>query len=269
MEEKQKPVKSKKNKVLRIVCVILMVVLLCVIGFCVYNIIAIQQEYHESETAFRNVADLVVKKIEVPKTEDNKSEVTVEIDFDELNRQNKDIFAWIYCEDTPLNYPVVKGKNNEQYLRHLIDGRYNNSGTLFLDASNSKDLSDAHSFIFGHNMKNGTMFACLLNYSKDGYFEEHPYIYLFTREANYRLEVFSAYATTDADTESYSRDLNRNGDLTSYFNKLKNRSAFSCDVEYSAGDKILTLSTCEYSRASGRYVVHCLLKPIEDEAEKN
>ena len=205
---KDKTVK-KSGKGLRIVFVLIMAVLLGIIGFCVYNIIIIQNEYNESKDAFQAVADLVVKKIEVPASDDNKSEVTVDIDFDELAKQNKDIFAWIYCEGTPLNYPVVKGKNNEQYLRHLIDGRYNNSGTLFLDAANSKDLSDARSFIFGHNMKNGTMFACLLNYSKNGYYEEHPYIYLFTKDVNYRLEVFSAYKTTDADKESYSREFDR------------------------------------------------------------
>lgn len=264
---KDKTVK-KSGKGLRIVFVLIMAVLLGIIGFCVYNIIIIQNEYNESKDAFQAVADLVVKKIEVPASDDNKSEVTVDIDFDELAKQNKDIFAWIYCEGTPLNYPIVKGKNNEKYLRHLIDGRYNNSGTLFLDAANSKDLSDARSFIFGHNMKNGTMFACLLNYSKNGYYEEHPYIYLFTKDVNYRLEVFSAYKTTDTDKESYSREFDRDDDMTAYFNKMKARSDFSCDVEYAAGDKILTLSTCEYSRASGRYVVHCLLKPIENEADK-
>ena len=121
---KDKTVK-KSGKGLRIVFVLIMAVLLGIIGFCVYNIIIIQNEYNESKDAFQAVADLVVKKIEVPASDDNKSEVTVDIDFDELAKQNKDIFAWIYCEGTPLNYPVVKGKNNEQYLRHLIDGRYN------------------------------------------------------------------------------------------------------------------------------------------------
>ncbi len=256
---------KKSGKGLRIICILIMIVLLGVIGYCVYNIITIQNEYNESKNAFQAVADLVVKKIKVPSSDDKEAEVTVEIDFEELNRQNKDIFAWIFCDGTPLNYPVVKGKNNDQYLRHLIDGRYNNSGTLFLDSSNSKDLSDAHSFIFGHNMKNGTMFACLLNYSKNGYYEEHPYIYLFTKDVNYRLEVFSAYKTTDSDTESYKKDIKRNDDMTAYFNGLKGRSDFSCDIEYARGDKILTLSTCEYSRASGRYVVHCLIKPVENE----
>lgn len=254
---------KKTGKPLRIVCILVMIVLLCVIGYCVYNIVVIQKEYNESEDAFRAVADLVVKKIDAP-SEEKKAELDIEIDFDELNRQNKDIFAWIYCADTPLNYPVVKGKNNDQYLRHLIDGRYNNSGTLFLDAANSKDLSDAHSFIFGHNMKNGTMFACLLDYSKSGYYEAHPNIYLLTKDANYRLEVFSAYKTTDGDSESYNRDFERSDDMSAYFASLKSRSDFTCDISYEKGDKILTLSTCEYSRASGRYVVHCLIKPIEE-----
>lgn len=97
----------------------------------------------------------------------------IKVDFERLQEENKDIIAWLYCPDTEINYPVVQSKDNEYYLRRLLDGTWNIAGTLFMDYRNAADCSDLHTIIYGHNMKNNTMFGSLPKYSKQEYYEEH------------------------------------------------------------------------------------------------
>ena len=82
----------------------------------------------------------------------------ITVDFERLQEENKDIIAWLYCPDTEINYPVVQSKDNEYYLRRLLDGTWNIAGTLFMDYRNAADCSDLHTIIYGHNMKNNTMY---------------------------------------------------------------------------------------------------------------
>ena len=87
----------------------------------------------------------------------------ITVDFERLQEENKDIIAWLYCPDTEINYPVVQSKDNEYYLRRLLDGTWNIAGTLFMDYRNAADCSDLHTIIYGHNMKNTRCSALCLN----------------------------------------------------------------------------------------------------------
>lgn len=94
----------------------------------------------------------------------------MEINFDILKSKNKDIVAWIYSEGTQINYPIVQSKDNDYYLRRLLDGTYNQGGTIFMDYRNNKNFEDYNTIIYGHNMKNNTMFGTLINYKKSRIF---------------------------------------------------------------------------------------------------
>ena len=96
----------------------------------------------------------------------------IQVDFELLRKQNPDVFAWLYCPDTPINYPVVQASDNEYYLRRLLDGSYNFAGTLFMDYRNAVELSDWNSIIYGHNLKNDLMFGTLPKYKDKAYFDE-------------------------------------------------------------------------------------------------
>ena len=87
---------------------------------------------------------------------------------------NPDIVAWIYIEGTKINYPIVQGEDNSYYLKHLFSGEWNGSGCIFLDSRNDASFADRHSIIYGHHMKNGTMFTDLDKYKKQDFFDEHP-----------------------------------------------------------------------------------------------
>lgn len=118
----------------------------------------------------------------------------ITVDFERLQEENKDIIAWLYCPDTEINYPVVQSKDNEYYLRRLLDGTWNIAGTLFMDYRNAADCSDLHTIIYGHNMKNNTMFGSLPKYSKQEYYEEHSVLYLLTPKQNYKVKLIAGIA---------------------------------------------------------------------------
>ena len=105
------------------------------------------------------------------------------VQFDELKQQNEDVIAWIYGANTHINYPVVQGSDNDYYLRHLLDGTWNDNGSIFMDCSNKADFSDQNSLIYGHNMTSGAMFSNLVKYKKQAYYDQHPYLYMLTPPA--------------------------------------------------------------------------------------
>ena len=92
----------------------------------------------------------------------------------------KEIIGWIYSDGTPINYPIVQTTNNEYYLRRLIDGTYNQAGSIFMDYKNSSDFSDYNTIIYGHNMKNDSMFGTLTSYESQDYYNEHKEMYLYS-----------------------------------------------------------------------------------------
>ena len=105
--------------------------------------------------------------------------------------------GWIYVEAVPdINYPIVHGKDNETYLHRTYEKNYNFAGTIFVDYENKGDFSDCNTIVYGHNMKNGSMFAQLKKFTQDEEtYKKSKYFWIFTPEKNYRYEIISAYTT--------------------------------------------------------------------------
>ena len=183
----------------------------------------------------------------------------IEVDFDALLQENKDVVAWIYCPGTPINYPVVQAEDNDYYIHRLLDGKTNSSGTLFMDYRNSADLSDWNSVIYGHNMKNGTMFGYLPHYKEQSYFEEHTEMFLLTPEQNYAIEVMAGFVTT-SDDELYNAFCPDEAGKDALVNEWLNASDFVSNVYPELEDRIITLSTCSYEFDNARYVLVGVLR---------
>lgn len=183
-------------------------------------------------------------------------------DFESLEQINNQSTAWILSDDGTINYPVVQGTDNEYYLDHLIDGTYNFNGSIFMDFRNAKDLSDKNTFIYGHNMLDGTMFASLSLYSSEGYYEEHPELLLMTPDGSYSLQVFAG-STVPGNSDVYQLNYNGDEDFLAYLEKVRAISHFSSSVEVGAADRIVTLSTCAYDYEDARYVLFCKLVPMQ------
>lgn len=175
------------------------------------------------------------------------------VNFTKLQKKNKDVCAWLWCGGTVINYPVVKSKDNKDYLYQLLDGTSNKSGTLFIDCCNSADFTDENTVIYGHNMKNGSMFGTFTRYKNQSYYDENPVMYLFTPDGEYKIELFAGYVTGD---ESAIYDVPMTvKEKNKIVEKAKKNSTFSSKTEVGEDDKIITLSTCSYDFEGARYVL--------------
>ncbi len=185
----------------------------------------------------------------------------ISISFDALLEQCPDVVGWLYCEESVIHYPVVQGRDNEYYLHRLLDGSTDISGTIFMDYRNSRDFSDLNTILYGHNMKNGTMFGSLQKYKDQEYFEEHPVWYLLTPERDYKILLVGGYTTTAFDPDTYRfPDTTEERDVL--IAKAKFHTTFEPELDIKETDRLITLSTCAYEFTGARYVVVGVLKEL-------
>lgn len=177
------------------------------------------------------------------------------------NLNYADIKAWIKVPGTSIDSPVFQADNNDRYLRNDKDNNQTRWGENFLDYRCNVDKINEqmqHYIIYGHNTEIDTRFTPLLNYKDESYFKEHKYVEFATLNGSYKFEIFATYSTS---TDFYYIDTTfRNIDeYGSYLQSLKSKSEYDTQVEVTKDDTILTLSTCVYDIADGRYVVHAKL----------
>lgn len=265
----------KKKNVSSVVLIVLIVLLGAMFLFCGYKVFSIIREYKVAEKMYEGLNDKYVSSAPAGSTADKDKdseekpeddgldpEVSpVNIDFDTLLADCADIVGWLHAPNTVINYPVVQAEDNDKYLHHFIDGTYNPSGTLFFDCLCESDLSSTNTILYGHHMNDGTMLASICNYSSQSYYDAHPVMYLNTPTQNYRIEVFSAYIT-DPGAVSYTIEFGEDYTMENFLQEVRYLSDFSCNVEVSPEDHIITLSTCTYEYYNARYVVHGKLVPI-------
>lgn len=241
---------------------IIVIILLIVFMYCIYNIINYFNNSKKNKRLTDELKNIAVKEIpQDNKIEDNeiKSTTPIEVDFNKLKEINSNINAWIYMEDSIINYPIVKGNDNSFYLNHSIDGKYNPNGSLFIDYRNKDNFEDMVTYIYGHHMKNNTMFGNLELFKEQNYYDNHKEMYLFTKEDNYILELFAGFTTADG-SEIYNYiNSDSNKKLVDY---AKSKSNFITNIEISSKDKVVVLSTCSYDYENARYVLLGILKKI-------
>jgi len=251
------------------VYVILTLIFAFALIFSGYKLCREYSEQQESIDIYTDLEKFVSVPDEAPNTtnpsesgETTPAYVGPAIDFDELKKINDDCVAWIYIEDTDINYPIVQGSDNSYYLKHLIDGKWNSSGSIFMDSRVSADISDRHSIIYGHHMKNGTMFSGLTKYKEQEYFDEHPEGWLITPEGTYRIEFFAGYV---ANVKSVAWDLEfeSDADFETWIKEAQKQSWFTSPFSPAVTDRILTLSTCSYEFDNARYVLHGIVCEVE------
>ncbi len=185
-----------------------------------------------------------------------------EVDAAALAEINADYACWIYCPDSRIDYPVVRGDDNRDYLDKLFDGTPNACGTLFVDARNLADFGDPNTLIYGHHMRDGSMFKSITFYGEQAYYEAHPYMLILTPTESLLVELFAGYVAR-ADDSCYDIAIGDPEDLARFAQAAKEKSAFAADCVIEAGDRLVTLSTCAYSFAGARFVAVGKLVPIK------
>ena len=174
--------------------------------------------------------------------------------------RNPDYVFWLWIPGTNISYPVVKNTIPGYYLNHTFSGKENPCGSIFC-GEGAENL-----IIYGHNMKNGSMFAQLLKYKDDSFYKEHPYFYIYTPDGKVRTyEIFSAGVVKDT-SDGYIMDYADDAAFQTYIDYIKQQSAYPTSAEVTTASKIVSLSTCTNVRDDERFLVHGVM--IKEEAVK-
>ncbi|MCL2619134.1 MAG: class B sortase [Defluviitaleaceae bacterium] len=165
------------------------------------------------------------------------------IDFDAKRGQFPSIVGWIQSEGTVINYPIVKGPDNDFYLYRLADGTPHAMGSIFMDYRNAADFSDRNIIIYGHDMRSGDKFGSFRNYADQEYFEAHHSMFILTPDANFELMLFAGYVL-DSSQEVPPMDFFDEAHFNRYIADIRRRSIFRSDLEVGYGSRLVFLATC-------------------------
>lgn len=231
----------KKNKKYKEV-IFNLIVYMILLFILIYSGIKIYKWYKD-KTSNKEIVEQIKEIVAVEDENEDKEEYT--IDFNKLKEQNKETVAWIKVNNTNIEYPVVKADNNNFYLNHSFDKSQNSAGWIFADYRNKFDNTDKNIIIYGHNMRDGSMFGSLKNILNSDWYEneENTNITLYTENEKCIYKVFSIYKI---ESEDYyiKTEFSNDNEFEQFVNTIKNRSIKKFDIDVSKEDNILTLSTC-------------------------
>ena len=196
-----------------------------------------------------------------------KEPVQIPIDFTSLQAQNPDVYAWIIIPGTQIDYPVLQSRTDDTwYLTHTIDGEEKTEGAIFTESCNNRNFEDPNTVIYGHNMRNGSMFRDIHNYQDHSFFDNNREVIIYTPDAIRHYKIFAAYLYDNRHLiESF--DCTDKGIYRAYLNMVFSIRDMNAHIDTSmdvgTDDKIITLSTCYGTRTDRRYLVQAVLESIE------
>lgn len=205
---------------------------------------------------FEDYWDAYLKSLSMQELADRNNK---QVDFKKLREKNKDIIGWLYCKGTVIDYPVVQGKDNETYLHTGPDGKWSGSGTLFVDCNNESPFKEKNTIIYGHHMRDGSMFHDLDLWQSKSYVKKHPVIYLYTPSQNYKLKVIASKNVAATNEAVYSVPYYSNDEMRSFLNDLKDApmktKRYNQIVSSEKSISLVTLSTCAYTFEDARTIL--------------
>lgn len=250
---------------------IILTISIILIIIALYNICNITTEYNEAEYEYSQLINENIKTVEV-EIDNTGSEIsntdkiqnqnkdekkfTYEVDLNSLKKINKDTVGWIILADTEINYPIVQTDNNDKYLNTTFEGKTNKAGAIYLDMNSNIDDKMSNLIIYGHNMKNGTMFRHLNDLVNLEYFEKHKVFNIDLGNGFKEYEIISCYETTNTDLNSWRISFNSTEDYENWLTSISNRCGHPC-MKYDSAKQTVILSTCRgRSGGNGRFVVY-------------
>ncbi|MBL6468449.1 MAG: class B sortase [Mogibacterium sp.] len=235
------------------------VITVCLVGIILvsgYKIGKTMWDYQVAKSAYTNISEKTAKV--------DPKQFTGVLDWKALKKVNPDVQGWLYQKGTVINYPVVQGTDNDTYLHTRFDKQWSGGGTLFVDCRMEKDFKGFNSIIYGHHMKDGSMFRSIRGYTKeDGYYDKHKTLELATPHGNYHLVVFSAFITKATDENTYKMTYDE-AEKQAYIDRAWEQSELPItrdSVDVTKDDRLVTLSTCAYDYEEARYIVMCKMVP--------
>lgn len=235
------------------------VITVCLVGIILvsgYKIGKTMWDYQVAKSAYTNISEKTAKV--------DPKQFTGVVDWKALKKVNPDVQGWLYQKGTVINYPVVQGTDNDTYLHTRFDKQWSGGGTLFVDYRMEKDFKGFNSIIYGHHMKDGSMFRSIRGYTKEeGYYDKHKTLELATPHGNYHLMVFSAFITKATDENTYKMTYDE-AEKQAYIDRAWEQSELPItrdSVDVTKDDRLVTLSTCAYDYEEARYIVMCKMVP--------
>lgn len=245
----EKKGRKKVNKVRRAAENVIMVCLALIMVVSGYRVYTIYRDYKANQSAYDNVSQNA-----------HPDGFTGDIDFDALREINPEVIGWLYNEDLKIDYPIVQGTDNKTYLSKLFDGTWGGCGTLFADCITEAPFRQFNTIVYGHHMKDGTMFAQLKRYKDPEYIKGNPRLELITPEGKFHLQIW-AFLNQPADSNIYTTNITDAGSQQNYLDLAAGMADYITNVEVAPGDRLVVLSTCAYEYQDARYIVVCKMVP--------
>lgn len=268
-------------KILKVFGIIFMVSVFCFFLFMTRSAVVTIRDYEEAASEYSDVLESYFKSeadVEHSLTEDEAEKLKKEIkdstfprnenrdefpeyavDYNSLKMANSDTVGWIVCDKLNVNYPIVKTDNNKEYLTKTFEGNINSAGCIFMDYQCASDFTDNNTFIYGHQMKDGSMFGKLKTLIKTPQLLDGPiYIYIYTASGIARYEIVSCYVTNKNSNTYYTSPTKAL--FSEYTDMIYQKSTFESEIPQEKIDRIITLSTCHgQSGSSSRFVAHAAI----------
>ena len=246
--------KNKKGGVRRMAGNIIMICLAGIVVVSGWRVFKILRDYKTTNDIYKRIAELA-----------QPQGWNGDVDFDALREINPDIAAWLYYESTNINYPVVKGEDNDYYLQVGFDNTWALGGTLFIDCITERPFEQFNTIIYGHHMKDGSMFGDIKKLKDPEYAKEHPQLDLITPDAKHHLRI-CAFLNQPSDSSVYNTnydDEDTEG-KQKYIDDVRATADYLTEEPMTVDDRLVILSTCAYEYQNARYVVVCRMIPWKE-----
>lgn len=248
---------SKKNKTVKLILIFIIVFLL------VFGAVMTFSYFYDKQITTPDTTSTTT-------TQTTETSVENPINFEELQKSNSEIYAWIKIDDTKVDYPIVQNSSDDSfYLKHSAEDKsWSASGAIYTELANQKNFDDAITVIYGHNGYSDTMFTTLHYFEKQDFFDSHPYFYIYTPSRKLTYQIMSAFKYDDRHLLN-SLNLSDGDEMEQFRETLLNPTSSlknvrtELDTEVDQYSKIVILSTCITSQKSSRYLVCGVL--VKDE----
>lgn len=255
LQNPPKPRYAAKTNFVRKAVTALAAIFLATHLFCIAMLLTTQQQYDESGRYYSKISSVIS-----PANKEKPSKQSVSISEEELLSIGNDIVGWISFPNTQIDYPVAQCDNNSYYCYHLPDGSYNAGGTIFMDCAKSSDLTSRNTVLYGHHMKNGSMFQNITYYKDSSFLDSHKTAYYYTPQGNYEIQL--AYGFVISSHQWNSEDYVKDENVSKLLEYAKENTTFESGVEIGESDRIMTFSTCSYEFDGANYMIIGKVIPI-------
>lgn len=247
---------KKKGGIISTLILIVAIAVFCVSGYQLYQIFS---GYHKGQSEYDKVREAVVESDEEADADD------FAVNFDELKKINADTVGWIrfYPEPSNINYPLVQTTDNDLYLNRTFSANENTVGAIFVNCDNASDFSDRNTIIYGHRMKDHSMFHDLEKYDDESFWKENPYFYIYTPDGRkLTCHIYSCGIVKDT-SSTYLTQFESDEAYQEFLDDTKRAGAYNTGVEVTTDQRVVTLSTCTAASDDNRMVVRGVIESEE------